>query len=302
MSFPFDASSKFFISLGLRDWLTLIGRPTNAEVVELDTDLSTVSTAADKVIRVNDADPSIEHIEVQANHDGDLPIRVCRYGILLLYENRIPINSTVVLLRPAADGPELTGLYEARAKDGSLYLQYRYHVIRLWEIPANSLLNAGIGVLPLAPLGKLELDELPEILREVRVRMERQLPPSSWDDYWAGLGVLMGLKYETKLIRTLLEGVLTMIKMSDLRDSSLVQFFGNEFREEGREEGAAIGEIRGIRKAVLSLVAHRFGSIDPALESFVNSTSNLAELEKLLLLASDVDRPDQLLSKKASDV
>lgn len=176
MAFPFDATWKFFADLNPKDWLTLVGRSAEVEAVELDSDLSTVSATADKLILIKGPKPSIEHIEVQSGRDIRMPIRVCRYGVLLLYEKRVPINSTVILLRPEADGPELTGIYRAASHDGIEYLQYRYNVIRIWEMPAERFLTGGIGVLPLAFLGKIEDERLPEVLENVRLQVESQLP------------------------------------------------------------------------------------------------------------------------------
>jgi predicted transposase YdaD len=295
VSFPFDASSKFFLSLSLKDWLVLIGRPTDADVAELDSDLSTISAAADKLIRVNGPDPSIEHIEVQSSRDVNVPIRMCRYGVLALYETHIPVSSTLILLRPEADGMELTGIFEAKSRNGMPYLQYRYQVIRLWEIPAQFFLDAGIGVLPLAPLGKINLEQLPDLMRQVRFRVERLVSPTNWEEYWTGIGVLMGLKFEPNQVHELLKGIADMI---DLRDSSIVQMY----LKEGREEGVAIGLERGLergavdeaRRILLKLLSRRFGQIDPKVQSMVDSTADLATLERLLDRIVDVASPESL--------
>lgn len=283
MSFPYDAASKFFLSLSPKDWLTLIGRPVDAEVSELNSELSTVSAAADKLILVNGPVPLIEHIEVQSSRDIDLPIRVCRYGILALYEKRRPINSTVILLRPEADGPELTGLYEVRLPDGTLFLHYRYRVIRLWEIAPQAFLDAGIAVLPLATLGKIEKDELPAFIREVRVRVERELSPSEWVRYWTGIVILMGLKFDSNSIQESLKGIGTMIS---LKDSSIVRLVLDETRQEalqeGRQEGLREGAVLATRKHLLDLITLRFGTVNSKWTDIVEALSDLTQMEQLL--------------------
>ncbi|MDB5390692.1 MAG: hypothetical protein JWM11_6338, partial [Planctomycetaceae bacterium] len=107
MSQPYDATSKFFMSRSPEDWLTLIGAPRDLEVIELDSDVSTVSARVDKLLEVKGADPRIEHVEVQSGRDTAVPVRVCRYGVIIHYARKLPVNSTVVLLYPGADGPEL---------------------------------------------------------------------------------------------------------------------------------------------------------------------------------------------------
>src|SRR5205823_5585325 len=110
---PFDATTKDLVETHPEDWLEYLGlRRAAVEVV--DADVSTVTAAADKVLRVLEPDPWLMHLELQASRDRELPDRKLLYSVLLEHRHGLPVESTVVLLRPEAEGPELTGFLERR--------------------------------------------------------------------------------------------------------------------------------------------------------------------------------------------
>jgi hypothetical protein len=75
------------------------------------------------------------------------------YSTLLHRAHKVPVHSTVVLLRPAADGPDINGTSEMRYRNGAVYDFFLYDVIRIWERPITEMLAAGLAVLPLAAGG-----------------------------------------------------------------------------------------------------------------------------------------------------
>jgi hypothetical protein len=71
------------------------------------------------------------------------------------------VRSVLVLLRPEADGPAVTcNVRHVLPEDDDYYLDFRYHVVRIWEVPAEQLLAGGLGILPLAPIAAVQ----PEIV------------------------------------------------------------------------------------------------------------------------------------------
>src|SRR5438128_1359522 len=114
---PFDATTKDLVETHPEDWLAYLNLP-NAPVEVVDADVSTVSAAADKVLRVLEPDPWLMHLELQASRDLKLPDRKLQYNVLLDRRHELPVESIVVLLRPEADGPELTGFLERRLPAG----------------------------------------------------------------------------------------------------------------------------------------------------------------------------------------
>ena len=136
--------------MGPADWLQFLHVPvTHPERVRvLDSNLSTFTAEADRVIWVGEPEPWIELIELQSGRDLELPDRLHWYSTLLRRARKVPVHSTILLLRPAADGPDLTGVYEQADRQGAVYDWFRYNVVRIWERPVEEILAAGLPVLP----------------------------------------------------------------------------------------------------------------------------------------------------------
>src|SRR3989442_3244078 len=98
---PFDTTTKDLVELHPEDWLAYLGLP-RAAVEVVDADVSTVSAAADKVLRVLEPRPWLAHIELQASRDRELPDRKLLYNVLLERRHELPEARIVVQHRPAA--------------------------------------------------------------------------------------------------------------------------------------------------------------------------------------------------------
>src|SRR5436309_3209563 len=126
---------KFLFGIQPEAWLEYVGLPAqDAEMLDedwqlLDTDVSTVTAAADLVLLLKREDPSIAHIEFQAGPDRKLVLRLLRYNILLDFEHELPVDSVLVLLRKEADSPQLTGRFTRFGRDGSVYLDFFYRIV-----------------------------------------------------------------------------------------------------------------------------------------------------------------------------
>src|SRR5438128_1383977 len=152
MPMPFDATLKDLGKTRPVDWVTHFDGPPSAPVELLTPDLSTVSAFTDLVIRVGDI---ILHIDFQSGPDPNLGPRLLLYNALLHQQYGLPVLTIVILLRPRADRGDLTGRVRYQARAGRSAMDFTFDVIRLWEVPVESLLVAGLGVLPLATLGRL---------------------------------------------------------------------------------------------------------------------------------------------------
>jgi hypothetical protein len=82
---PFDATMRKLIEMGPAAWLRFlrifITDPGRVRVI--DSNPSTVTAEADKVLWVDEREPWIEHIELQAGRDLGLPDRVHYYNTSL---------------------------------------------------------------------------------------------------------------------------------------------------------------------------------------------------------------------------
>jgi hypothetical protein len=97
----------------------------------IDAAISTVTGAADRVLRVHGRPHWIIHIDFQASPDSTLPRRSHVYNALLEDRHDLLVRSVLVFLRPQADLANLTGVYERGFEGEEPHVTYRYQVIRV---------------------------------------------------------------------------------------------------------------------------------------------------------------------------
>ena len=139
----YDPTLKALVETDPESWPILFGRPVGPTEV-IDADIATVSGAADKVLRVAAEPPYLLHLEFVAGHDAAvLPRKLLVRNGLLEDRHNIRVRSGAVLLRPEADSPQLTGVYERRFPDEEPYLHFRYEGCRVtWEVRSGALATA----------------------------------------------------------------------------------------------------------------------------------------------------------------
>jgi hypothetical protein len=99
MSRPYDAAPKRLIELRPADWVRFLGLPLGP-VSLVDADLSTVSAAADRMIRVDADAPYLVHNELESGKDTSrVPDRLFRYNAEADFKFGLPVLSHVFLLR-----------------------------------------------------------------------------------------------------------------------------------------------------------------------------------------------------------
>ena len=292
MAKPYDSTSKFLVDEFPRDWLALAGLPTDDPVELVDTNLSTITAEADRVIRVAAESPWLAHIELQTSRDPRLACRLFRYNALLDERHDLPIRSVAILLRRDAEGPDLTGEYRRGLPGGPEYLSFRYGVVRVWREPVESFLTGGLGILPLAPLADLGAMPLEGVVRAMEQRIDRA-PPAECGLLWSSTAVLMGLSYPADLIQHLLRGARQM------EESSFYQMIlakgeakglargKAEGLARGKAEGLARGRVREARATLIRLAEHRFGPIAPADRASINKVVDLDRLRDWTNLVLD---------------
>lgn len=264
---PYDASLKELIERYPSDWVALTGHSASTPVQVLDADLATVTAAADKVLRVQESEPWLLHLELRSSPKSDLPEHLHWYNALLRHRHRQRVRTVLVLLRPAADSPQLTGVYREQFPAEEPYLEFRYTVLRVWQLPAATLLAGPLGTLPLATISAATTAELPEVVRQLDERLEREASPDRRAVLGAAAMLLTGLRLATADMLALYQGVHFM---SILKDSSFYQMI----LEEGRREG----ELAQARAIILRLGKQKLG---PPEEAVVESLQRIADLERL---------------------
>jgi hypothetical protein len=279
MSPSYDPTLKALVELSPADWLPLLGLPRKRVTVE-DTDLATVvSGAVDKVLRVHANPQYLLHFDFQAGHDSAmLPRRLRLYNGVLDYRHDRPVVSVAVLLRPAADSPQLTGFLERGFPGQEPLAVLRYRVLRVWQLPVDQLLEGGVGTLPLAPVSDVRESRVPEVIRRMKARLGRERRRRLADDLWAATYVLLGLRYSEAFADVLFQEVLGM------EESVTYQAIVRKSR---------VGEAR---RLLFLIGEERLGSPSEAVRAAINDLEDVDRLEQLAMRLHHVDSWEELLA------
>ena len=282
----FDVSTKELVWDDPVAWLQRLGIDPRGPVEVIDSDITTLTAAADKVIRVGGtAEPFLVNIELQSSHDAQLLRTLWFRQVALDYRHDLPVLTVLVLLRKEANSPSLTGVYERFLPDGRPTNRYDYQVVRLWKEPADSFLNAGVDLVPLAPLADVEEQQLPELVRKMADRIN-PLPPARAAKLWTASYLLMGLRYPDELTEKLFDGV------QAVKESTTYQKILRDGKAEGLIEGRTEGHIEEARQFLLRLGTKRFGDPEAAARAALDGISDIDRLEALGERILDADVSD----------
>ncbi len=210
--------------------------------------------------------------EVQNQTWASVENRVLLYNSLLRHHYKVPIRSILVLLRPKADNPNLTGLLTYSS--GKTRLQFEYEVVRVWQNSAESYLNAGLGIAPLALLGALP-DNVPEVdaLRMIVERIEARLLAETTSENAARL---LQAAYNLTILR-----VPRQDRSQIFRGVGIMKTGYDELVEEG---------CKVLQNTIIRQGRRRFGTPPAEVESTIRSISDFDRLERMtdaVLTAAD---------------
>ncbi len=274
----FDTTTKFLVETYPADWVSFLrgGRPGTIDVV--DANLSVVSAEVDNVLRVGGRAPWLAHLEFQSSYDATMGRRLVRYSAMLNLQHDLPVASVLVLLRPEADGPAITGQHQLALPGEAPYLQFSYAVRRIWQEPAEGLVNGAIGTLPLAPLGDVRDSAMPGVLRLVDERLAREAPGAEANRLRMVTYILLGLRYPPSVVDQLMPG------LEHMRDSSTYQ----AILDQGRVEEAF--------ELLLDIGADRLGTPDARIRATLSAIRDHARLHALVRRVLMVSSWDELLA------
>jgi predicted transposase YdaD len=146
-------------------------------------------------------------------------------------------------------------------------LTFRYQTARLWQQPVEALLTGPLGTLPLAPLADVRPEALPEVLRRLAARVEREAPSAQGASLKIVAFTLLGLRLSSGAAEQLMPGIRNM------RDSSTYQLILDEGRAEGRTEEA--------RRMLVLFGAARLGPPDARVLAALEAIADPEQLEQL---------------------
>lgn len=295
---PFDAATKHLVEARPLDWLALAGLPADGPVRVVDADLSAVTSAADKLLQVaaSGTRPAfLAHIEFQSSPDPHQDRRIAAYNALARWRHRLPVYSVVFLLRPQARSRGATGRSHdmAGGPDGTYGVDFRYRVVRVWEVPPDVFLAGGLGTLPLAPIGAVDLAGVANVVRRVDRRLTAELPPAEAQDFRTATLLLLGLRHSRQVVRQLMKG------LGNMKGNSFCEILLDEGRAEGFKKGRAEGRAEAAREIVLRLGTRRFGPPDDQARAALAAVTDLRRLQRLTDRVLDAGGWDELLRPRA---
>jgi hypothetical protein len=278
---PYDATFKNLIEAHPLDALAFVGI-THVDRVEIvDTDVSAIAAAVDKALKVTVRQTEfLVHLEFQSGQDAELAERLFWYNAVLFRRHRLPVQTVLLLLTPAADNQRITGRWEICTPSGELCVAFHYRVVRLWQVPVDTILDGGLGILPLAPLAAGAADQIEAVVERMRRRFVAEAPAEE-GTLRAATYLLMGLRFDAETARRLILGGRQM------RESSTYQ----AILEEGQLEGALIEA----RKILLDLGTRLLGDPGAAVKKKIDDIPHLDVVENLLKRIPDVASWQQLL-------
>lgn len=268
MSKPFDASGKDLFEFAPAGWLGALGQPRpDDRVWMIDADLSaTVTTATDKVIYVDDPEPWIATIELQANWDGDLPFDLLRRYANLRHRHRIPVSCAVILMRHEANSSGMTGNFLQLNPLGSPR-GFPFTVFRVWEQPVELFLNGPLGLLPFAPIAQVRAQDVPRVKSIIEERLKVEASRSQRDILSAALVQLLALRYDEVEVAFWRDLMATL----DISGTPLVKMW------------QAKAVLERAREDVLRLGRKKFASPPPPQsEAFLRSATDLSLFDEMM--------------------
>ena len=283
---PFDVGTKELVWDEPPGWLERFGITGTGTVDVIDSDITTVSASADKVLRVSEPEPYLVNIEMQSYHDSDLVRTLWYRQVALDFRHNLPVLTVIVLLRREANSPHLDGTYERKMPDGFQTNRYNYKVVRVWEDDPELYLNASVALVPLAPLANVSRTDLPAVILRMRQRIG-QVPRLRAAKLFAVSYLLMGLRYEDELADQLFEGIEIM------QESTTYQ----KILREGRKEGETLGRVTEAQRILRLQGTIRFGEPSSATAANLEEIQEVDRLEALVqrILKPDLRNWDDLL-------
>ena len=323
MSKPFDTTMRELFELEPAAWLEFLGIPVPdpSLVKVVDSNVSTVTAEADKVVRVGGKEPLIVHAEFLSGRNLEQPEQSHWYNTILERRHKVPVWTVIVLIRPAADGPELDGTLEKSFPGRGKKLWFKYDVVRVWLEPPEKLLTGGLPILPLAPVSNVAPERLPEVLTAVAERLKQEAPVELRKILWASTMILMGARYPREQVEEMIRGVATMVLgIRGIEDSWVYQdilaegFAKGEAKglavgeakglavgeakglAVGEAKGLAVGEARGIAETLLRIGRKTLGTPDERVSAAIMAMTDRERLNQLIDRVADVATWDELLA------
>ncbi|MBI3822468.1 MAG: hypothetical protein HY289_07290 [Planctomycetes bacterium] len=247
----------------------------------LNVDLSTISAATDVAIGFGAPIEEIVDVNFQSGPDPNVAARLLLYNAALHLRYTVPVRSVLVLLRPNASVPGLNGKH-SYGRSGKR-VTFQYDVIRMWREPVELFLEGGVGLLPLAPLGKLPPGKpadqaMREVIREIDRRLASLPDHAQAVRLMTAAFVLTGVRVRPDKRTALFQGVRVMHKTA----------WDEELEEIAKAE----------RRVLLKVARQHLGDPDKKSEAALTAILDPGRLERMADIILSVKSWKELLAIK----
>ncbi len=243
----------------------LVGLPAGQVPDIVQPNIPPRTVDVDRAYRLTLPGPMVLHVEFESGHPRWRPERFLVYNVLLSRQERCPVKTVVVVLRPDADSPTLTGLHRVTLPTGEVVHEWRYSVVRLWELPPDTFM-ADLATMPLATLTNVPDDQVPALANRMMNEFLK-LPTAERQELTVNSAILAGLRFDSIVAGQLFE------RVAQMRESSVYQ----EMLRECRAEVGLQVEI----KRLIKMASKRCGAPDAPTLAALEAVTDEARLDDL---------------------
>jgi len=235
-----DRPLKRLFKLRASDLLPVTGDSGARVLSQLVPEVTAVSRRLDFVLKLRrGSEVYLRHLEFEMRCRSGMAQRGFEYAAGLFAEHRLPVASTVIVLKPPAP-PSL--VHEERV-GGRLECRGTIRVVRLWRMKPSAAMKLGVGGAALVGLmGRRNVSVVEAAAR----RIQADSSPTQLRDLWAILRMLSEGRYTARELQRIVPREVVM-------GSSLVAWVKKRSRAEGRAEGLAKGRVQGELTAARAL-------------------------------------------------
>lgn len=271
-----DGPLKRLVSMFSSDFAAWLLHADVREVRPLNVELAAETLAVDQVFHVTLADgrETLLHIEFQGRGSrAPMRWRVLEYMARLAVTYRLALLSVVIYVGRGV-GEQDTGNYQIQSPTGVVSLAWQYEVIRLWQMPAETLLALNRPALLLL-VGQTQITQPETVLPRVVSRLQEEPEGEHRQQLVIGFLALLAEEEWLHMVKQLLAED-WLIDESPYLQGVL---------EEGRQEGSLFTRQRDI----LTVLAARFELSDAVrqqVEQQIATHTDETSLATLLVMAA----------------
>ena len=200
--------------------------------------------------------------------------------MLLVYLDRGQLPEAVTLVLRPKGKYRVARSRNLRSRRGLSSCRLKWHVVELWTIPAEELLQAeDVGLIPWVPL--TDFADPPErMLQRCRESIEQHAPPGEKANLLAVTQVFSFLRYNDLGLLTVLGGKNVMLEIPFLDEIVM-----EKTREAAREAARVTARVTA-RQDIVTVLEARFGDIPGDVAEEIESVDDETQLRGLVRLAA----------------